>query len=193
MTYTPNVPQANQRIAQTQSPIQANFTYLEDSLERDHAWQGNIIGTEDPGRHQKASFPNQGADIAALPTGCASVLYAIGGNLFAYNGSKQPVSGVKGSGTLTITTSYQTVFTAPANSIGIITFSGSTSGASNTFFFCTMPVAAPPTFPAWISNISPPAVVGTVVLAQFSTLDFQVARFGGSNFSSAYKYLYWPV
>ena len=197
MTYTPNTPQATDTIAFTQPLIQSNFNYIENAVERDHAWQGNIIGTEEPGRHQQVSFPNQGTDIAALPAGISSVAYAIGGNLFAYNGSKQPVSGITGTGSLTITTSFQNVLVLPANSIGMITFTDSNFlfGGSSTFLIFSMPIGGPgvpPYYPAWVSDrINGSAATTLVAIMSGNTL--QIQRTNGVNFTSSYKYIYWPV
>lgn len=121
MTYYNNIPQGNQRISTTQPLIQSNFGYIDTAMKVDHAWNGNEINGQADGTHQKISLPNQGADIAALPTGIDTIMYAIGGNLFAYNGAKQAVSAIKGFGKLTTTSnSYQTLITLPSNCVGFI-------------------------------------------------------------------------
>ena len=103
MTYTNNTPQATQTIAFTQPLIENNFLYIDTAMKVDHAWNGNEINSQADGSHQKISLPNQPTDIVgALPTGISSIMYAIGGNIFSWNGAKRPVSGVSTSGTVTL-------------------------------------------------------------------------------------------
>src|SRR5271166_5811673 len=121
MAYTPNVPQGNQQIASTQNPILQNFTFLNTTLQADHAFNGNEISSQADGTHQKISLPNQSADITgALPTGIAAVEYCIGGNLYTWNGVKNPISGVSASGIFAMQTSFTTIITLPSDCIGFI-------------------------------------------------------------------------
>lgn len=75
MTYTNNVPQANQRIADTQSPILANFTFLEPCIGQEH----NFDDTDATKTyHLQASMPNKVTD-PALPAGTDGMYYVKGG------------------------------------------------------------------------------------------------------------------
>ena len=191
MTYTPNTPQATQTIAFTQPLIESNFTYLEDAIERDHAWQGNIIGTEAPGRHQKVSMPNQGSDIVALPTGCSTVEYSIGGNKYMWNGAKRPISGVSGRGTIGLTTSFQTIFTVPAECIGWVSIKNSlVLPYTTTFHFFTSAAAVPTE-----EYDQPYQLQGSSTLLSFAITggNAQIARTSGSNYTAEFKYIYWPI
>src|SRR5574338_1201850 len=77
MTYTPNVPQSNQTIAQTTNPIKNNFTYLDTTLKVEHSFNGNAPGVAD-GTHLHTSMPNQ-ADPGSLPTGTNGQYYVNSG------------------------------------------------------------------------------------------------------------------
>ena len=74
MTYTPNTPLANQTIASTTTPIRNNFLYNNDSWQKDHTFNGNAVGSEDPGYHQHMSNPGI-SDPAILPTGISGIYY----------------------------------------------------------------------------------------------------------------------
>ena len=88
MTYTNNVPQGNQTIAETQSLIQDNFGFLQTSLRQDHNFNGlNPFGVQQEGTHIQVSMPNQSADPVALPTGCAGTYYVKGGVPKFYDGT----------------------------------------------------------------------------------------------------------
>lgn len=101
MAYNANTPQATDIIANTQKPILDNFGYINTSMQVNHTFNGNGIGAEAAGSHQRLDMPNQGADITgALPAGIADVMYAIGGSLYAWDGTaKRPVSGMAGTAT----------------------------------------------------------------------------------------------
>lgn len=195
MSYTNNVPQATQTIAFTQPLIFNNFSYIDTAMKINHTWNGNAIGSEAPGSHQEVSFPNQGSDISSLPTGIASVLYSIAGNLFSYNGAKNPVSGVSGSGTITLTTSFQTIFTVPPNCIGAVTFSdiNVVVGTGTFWLFASNPVGPPPDHAAWVVpsvGIGSPAIP---LFSQFSGLNFQTRRQNSGTSTQFYKFIYWPI
>lgn len=190
MTYTPNTPQASQTIAFTQPLIEANFTYIEDSVERDHAWQGNIIGTEEPGRHQKISMPNQGADIVALPAGCSTVEYSIGGNKYMWNGAKRPVSGIAGTAITVISPVFSTLFTVPNDCIGFVAIQGRIPPLTNQSLTFSFNVVGG--VPFWQQ---PYPVTGSQVTltVAISGGNFQVATTDGSTYNASHKYIYWPI
>lgn len=73
-TYTNNVPQGNQRIADTQVPIQANFGFLQTAIGTEHNFN-----TTDPTKtyHLQASMPNQAVN-PAIPAGTNGVYYVSG-------------------------------------------------------------------------------------------------------------------
>jgi hypothetical protein len=187
MSYTFNVPQASQVVGATQSPIQANFTYLNTALQVDHTFNNNAIAGEAAGSHQRLDFPNQGSDIASLGTGIAAVLYAIGGNLFSYNGSKQPVSAIAGTVSIQPTTMNAiTIVTVPNDCIGMVIGPTSNSTAAQIGFF----------------TVSSGTVVAFLTLSQtssgavysFSGLTLQVQAVQSSyNSPKKFKYIMWPI
>lgn len=189
MTYTPNVPQATQTIAITQGPIEANFQYIDTAMKIDHAWNGNEINSQADGSHQKISLPNQPTDIiGALPTGIASILYAIGGNLFAWNGTKQALTPVTISGTITFTITPQTVATLPADCIGFAVFSDTSGSVNLPYAFYSG---------AGTLNVQSSTFWNAPVVTAFrSGLNLQVTRVIANqpvDFSGKYKIIYWPV
>lgn len=191
MTYTPNVPQANQTIAQTTDPIRNNFTYIEDALERDHAWQGNIIGTEQPGRHQKVSMPNQPIDIVgALPAGIAATQYCIGANLFTWDGtSKNPLSGKVAVPVMpySIPAAFTTIATLPNDCIGFICVNFNNTVLYFGNFFSMGGTLYTPT--QLIQTINATAQVQI----QPSGLALQIRCPTGPIVNSSYKVIYWPI
>lgn len=76
MTYTPNVPQANQTISGTQQPILNNFGYINTTLQVEHVFNGNASGQAD-GTHNKVSMPSR--NRPTLPAGCQGTYYVKGG------------------------------------------------------------------------------------------------------------------
>lgn len=79
MVYTNNVPQANQQISATQSPILGNFTFLPVSIGAEHNF--NASGTGSDTYHLQASMPNRtGGDPVALPSGTNGMFYVLGGD-----------------------------------------------------------------------------------------------------------------
>jgi len=188
MTYTPNTPQGNQQIAATQIPILNNFTYINTAMKIDHAWNGNEIGGQADGSHQKISLPNQATDISSLGTGIASVMYSIGGNIFSYNGTKRPVSGVSGTGTVFIQNSFTTVFMIPADCFGHVLFSQPGTGSATVFTFFSVASVV------YISYLSSAVITGFTTLNLINnSLNLQVNRANGVNYTSTYKYIYWPI
>lgn len=121
MTYTPNVPQANQTIASTTTPIRQNFQFIETDLQVEHSFNGNSAAAE--GTHLKASMPNQ-ADPGSLPAGTNGQYYVGSAKPKFYDGTtarflqmatlEENIS----TGTVALTTSNTVFFTAPANSSG---------------------------------------------------------------------------
>ena len=71
MSYTPNVPQANQTIASTTTPIRNNFTFINTDLQVEHTFNGNTAAAE--GTHRKCSMP--GIATPSLPAGCDGSYY----------------------------------------------------------------------------------------------------------------------
>ncbi len=85
MAYTNNVPQANQQIAATQGPINANFDYIQKAVGQEHNFLSNDT---DPTHtyHLQASMPNR-ADPGSLPPGTKGMFYVNGGEAKFYNSS----------------------------------------------------------------------------------------------------------
>lgn len=71
MTYTPNVPQANQQIAATQVPILNNFTFLEASIGQEHNFD---VTDATKTYHLQASMPNQDPS-SPVPAGTNGMYY----------------------------------------------------------------------------------------------------------------------
>ena len=192
-TYTNNTPQATQTIAFTQPLIEDNFLYLSQEQKQNHTFgdntSNNAIAGEAPGSHQKLDMPNQAVDITgALPTGIAARMYAIGGNLFSWNGAKQPVSAVTGASTVLLTTSPTTIFTATNDCIGFVLIQ--TANASfnclNLSFFIVAGVAY---FQLPMAAAGPPVLIALTSAG----LNIQVLRASGVNYTAQYKYIYWPI
>lgn len=83
MAYTSNVPQANQQIAATQGPINANFQFLLSSIGQEHNFD---VSDATKTYHLKASMPNM-VDPIALPPGINGIYYVKGGQPWFYNGT----------------------------------------------------------------------------------------------------------
>jgi hypothetical protein len=73
MTYTNNVPQANQKISTTQPIIEANFVYLQNAIGQEHNFPANATNAEAT-YHLQASMPGQ-VDPGALPAGTNGIYY----------------------------------------------------------------------------------------------------------------------
>ena len=137
MVYTNNVPQSNQRIADTQPLIQANFGFLEDAIGQEH----NFNAT-DPTQtyHLQASMPNE-ADPSALPDGTNGIYYVGAGQPKFYNANGAffltPSTAysyvVSATGVVLLgfpTNAPKLIYTVPINSSGTIYI----FGASNTVY-----------------------------------------------------------
>lgn len=84
MAYTNNVPQGNQRIATTQPIIQANFSFVQNSVGTEHNF--NAAGTGTDTYHLKTSMPNR-ALSPALPAGTNGVYFVNSNNARYYDGT----------------------------------------------------------------------------------------------------------
>lgn len=122
MTYTPNVPQVNQTIAQTTNPIRDNFTFIETDARVEHSFNGNAPGVAE-GAHLRASMPNQ-ADPGSLPAGTNGQYYVNTARPKFYDGTTAwqlqitNLFQLSTAGNVALTTSNTTFFNAPANSCG---------------------------------------------------------------------------
>ena len=71
MTYDPTVPAASQRISDTQTPIQNNFTVLNDVFNEDHFNYDDASGDPPPpglrGFHRMSTYSDLGGDPTAFP------------------------------------------------------------------------------------------------------------------------------
>ena len=77
MVYTNNVPQANQQIANTQAPIQANFQFLQTGLSQEHFFSAG--GTGSNMTHTKVSMANLSTP-EVLPAFTNGMYYVLGGD-----------------------------------------------------------------------------------------------------------------
>lgn len=122
MTYTPNVPQANQTIAATTNPIRNNFTYLDTILRKQHSFNGNSPGV-DLGAHLFTAMPNM-SDPVSNPTGCDGTYYVSGNKPKFFDGANSWKIQYTGlfqlatTGLSALTTSLSNIITLPANSCG---------------------------------------------------------------------------
>lgn len=188
MPYFNNTPLPTEKIASTQPKILANFAYLQTSLNLNHTFNGNAIGSEATGSHQRLDMPNQALDITSLPTGIAAAVYSIGGNIFSWNGAKRPVSGISETSTVNIKVSYETVLTLPNNAgvpndcIGVVFVQ-----RSNTMDACF-----------FISSASTTTITGQ---ATGSGAGFQLSgqtviqyrRGSGVDYNATVKSIFWPI
>lgn len=120
MPYTANVPQPTQTIAQSRPIINANFKFIPTSLQQDHYFN---TGAMTEGSHKQCTMTNI-ADPAALPAGTNGIYYVGSGKPKFYDGTTAYFLEISQSatvitkGTVALTTSAATVFTATANSCG---------------------------------------------------------------------------
>lgn len=85
MSYTPNVPLANQTIAETTDPIRNNFTFINTDLQVEHSFNGNMPGVAE-GVHKQVSMPNMADPTpGSLPTGTNGLFYVNGGGPKYFN------------------------------------------------------------------------------------------------------------
>lgn len=64
--YIPSVPTANQKVSQTQAPINTNFNVINNSFNVDHV---NIQTLTNQGNHNKVTLVNQAAPLGAVAQG----------------------------------------------------------------------------------------------------------------------------
>jgi hypothetical protein len=196
MPYLNDIPQPSDQIAASQPELLANFEYIQTTMEEDHAWNGDIAGVKD-GTHNTVSMPNQSVDITSLgDTGCNLIQYAIGSNLFIYNGAKNPVSGLSQTGTITLPSA--TYVSVPGLSpipnqaaIGILMFGTSQSNSLQYFPFFSIP-GSPPILV--VQGNPTPIPNGTIAIQVLTGNTIQV-RLVNANDSNVlnYKYIYWPI
>lgn len=137
MSYTPNVPQANQTIASTTTPIRNNFSFLNTDLQVEHSFNGVPGGGVAEGVHLRTSMPNQ-ADPGSLPAGTSGQYYVRLARPRFYDGTTAwqlqitNLFQLATSGTVALTNTSDTVFfTAPASSAGAYYLVPTTTGAQN--------------------------------------------------------------
>lgn len=131
MPYTRNVPQQNQTIASTTDPIRNNFMFLEDDLQVEHSFNGNIVGVAE-GVHKQCSMQSQ-ALSPTLPAGTNGMYFVNGTDARYYDNTNNWLLSVwtgvlKGS--WTSTNSYTVISAVPANTVGIILLT-KTTGVTN--------------------------------------------------------------
>lgn len=152
----------------------------------DHAWNGNEINSQADGTHQKISLPNQPTDITgALPTGISSIIYAIGGNIFAWNGAKRPVSGITVTGSNTFNASPVVLTVLPNDCIGYVMFVESNIAGQ----------LVGPSF-SFMTNAGVGTVTNKPALSSFSiqcATTSLTASFGPGSLTTSYKIIYWPI
>jgi len=122
MAYTNNVPQGNQTISSTQPLIQANFAFLDTGLSQEH----NFIdaGSGSDMYHLQASMPNK-ALSPALPAGTNGQYFVSSASPYFYDGTNNwllnPFQNViTGSFATNSSSTFVTIATIPANTMGII-------------------------------------------------------------------------
>lgn len=136
MTYTNNVPQGNQTIAETTDPIRNNFAFLETHIGEEHNFDATGAQVM---YHFQASMPNQAAP--ALPAGTNGMYYVDGGRGKFFEGSNRYDLNLwtnVQTGTFTATSSFTTIAIIPANSVGmIILYQQAATGATMMGAFCS--------------------------------------------------------
>lgn len=124
MTYTPAVPQANQTIASTQSPIEQNFQYLNTAFQYEHNFNNVLPGIQ-LGSHQSASMPNLGG-LPSFGTGIDGVYYVNGGDARYNNGTDYQLNVwgqvLTGTYTLPNSSAITKIVTLPSGVFGVIYF-----------------------------------------------------------------------
>lgn len=85
MVYTNNVPQGNQTIASTTTPIRNNFAFIETDLQAEHSFNGNVPGLTE-GAHKFCSMPNR-ALSPAIPPGANGIYFVSSGKPYFYDGT----------------------------------------------------------------------------------------------------------
>lgn len=133
MTYTPSVPQANQTIAATQSPINANFQYLNTALQYEHNFNNVLAGVQ-LGSHQSCSMPNLGG-LPFLGTLINGVYYVNGSQARYNNGTNDYQLSIwtqvlTGTYTTPSGSGSSTIVTLPPNVFGVIYFYATVFGTN---------------------------------------------------------------
>jgi hypothetical protein len=193
MAYLENIPQPSDQIASSQPEILGNFQYIQSTMQVDHAWDGSGISPSIDGTHQTLSMPNQAVDITSLgATGCALIGYALAGNLYTWNGAKNPVSGVSYfNAAQALTTTASLIITVPSACIGIIMFVLTASGTIQYFPFLS--AGGQVYLPS--NPISPPP--GTVLVTLTTPLpSLNInAKLSASTApqNAIVKSIYWPI
>ena len=125
VTYDNTTPAINQTIAQSQPLILGNFDYLKTQLGQEHNFDATGVLTM---YHLQCSMPNKAVDPAALPTGTNGMYYVKGAVPKYYDGTTASFFQLASSsgfiqkyitGSIGLTTSYQTVTAIPADSVGL--------------------------------------------------------------------------
>lgn len=145
MAYTSNVPQANQTIASTTTPIRNNFTFINTDLQVDHSFNGNSTGAE--GTHLQCRMKGQGSPPTLLTNnnGAYYVDTATPGNAQFYDGTNSYKMNlwrdiITGTVTFSSINTNTLIGLAPGalpNQVfGVIYFYGPTSGINTTNIVC---------------------------------------------------------
>ncbi len=138
MPYTNNVPQANQTIASTTTPIRNNFAFIETDAQVEHCFNALPIGQAE-GTHIKASMPNT-ALSPALPMGTTGIYFVSSALAYYYDGTtnwqlSQFQTVLTGTFTPTSTSTFTNMSAVPANVVGFgLIYTG---GAVQSFSFST--------------------------------------------------------
>ena len=140
MTYTNNVPQGNQTIASTTTPIRNNFAFIQSTLQRDHQFNGNSPGITE-GVHLKVSMPNRSLS-PSLPATTNGIYFVSSATPYFYDGTTNWQlnpweSVISGTYTPTSTSSFSNIVLLPANKVGIIIFYATAGGTIQTGQFYT--------------------------------------------------------
>lgn len=178
MAYLPNIPQSTDIIASSQPDILGNFQYIQTTMQVDHTWNSNPITD---GTHTKVSLPNQLSDITgALPAGIADIVYAIGGNLYAWNGtSKIPISAVASVTTATVAGTSIPITTLPNDCIGVAI--GPPSSGSTYLSTVFMVISGTASYAAPIAG------------NRIGISGLTLTAFGAYTGTFSFKYIYWPI
>lgn len=139
MAYTSNVPQANQTIASTTTPIRNNFTFINTDLQVDHSFNGNSSGAE--GTHLQCRMKGQGSPPTLLTNnnGAYYVDTATPGNAQFYDGTNSYKMNlwrdiITGTVTFVSTGTSTSIGLSPGalpnQTFGVIYFYGPTTGVN---------------------------------------------------------------
>jgi hypothetical protein len=164
MTYTPDVPQANQQIAATQGPILANFTFIQADAQVEHIFNGNtgpLGAAQLEGTHIQTSMPNQNLLAGPLPTGTNGVYYVNDGKATFYDGTNNyTISQSQAThGQSSISSSVPVQILPFGNYFGIINLRPQGQAIAVLQFLMTYTPGSPPTFTISTSRIDPGSTV----------------------------------